>query len=57
MTKKSLIKKYDCDIFKDFGFDDKRKYWVAIGNEGAKFQYADGWTLTELEEAIIKQVN
>jgi len=57
LTKKSLMKEHDCDIFQDFGFDDKRKYWIAIGNEGAKFQYADGWTLTELEEAIIKQIN
>lgn len=57
MTKESLMKKYDCDIFKDFGFDDKRKYWVAVGNKDAKFQYADGWTLKELEEAINKQIN
>jgi phage terminase large subunit len=57
MNKELLMKKYDCDIFKDFGFDDKRKYWVAIGNEGAKFQYADGWTLIELEEAMTKQIN
>jgi hypothetical protein len=47
------MKKYNCDIFKDSGGkDDSRRFWVAIGNEGSSFQYAEGSTLSELEEEI-----
>lgn len=56
MDSKTLAKKYDCEIFRDFGFDDKRKYWVAIGNKEAGFEYADGWTLKELKESIEKKM-
>ncbi|MGD9157311.1 MAG: hypothetical protein PVG39_02800 [Desulfobacteraceae bacterium] len=53
MTSKRLMKKYNCDIFKDSGGkDDSRRFWVAIGNEGSSFQYAEGSTLSELEEEI-----
>lgn len=51
---KDIAKKYNCNIFKDSGFDDSRKFWVACENENddMKFIYADGWTLVELVENI-----
>ena len=58
MTRKQLESKYDFTIFKDSGFDDNRKYWMAQPNdfENMKFdKYADGWNLKELEENILKR--
>jgi hypothetical protein len=58
LTKKKIMKKYSCDVFKDAGFDDKRKYWVALPNDNNdSFCYADGWTLEELVENIEKDIN
>lgn len=51
MTRKQLIKKYNCNIFKDACFDSGSKYWVAISNDGI-FDYEDGWTLKELEDKL-----
>ena len=58
MTRKQMEIKYDCTIFKDNGFDDKRKYWIAQPNnfDDMKFEYADGWTLDELNKNILKGV-
>lgn len=56
MTKDYLMNLYKCDIFQDIGFDDKRKYWVALGSKESGFEYADGWTLKELKESIDKQI-
>jgi len=54
LTRSQIMKKYNCDVFKDFGFDDSHKYWVAHENQNndMKFVYADGWTLKELVEDI-----
>ena len=55
MTKANIEKKYNCTCFKDTGFDDSHKYWVAMPNgevEDHLFDYADGWTLSELVENI-----
>jgi hypothetical protein len=51
---KNISKKYNCDVFRDFGFDDSHKFWVACENENddMKFIHADGWTLAELVENI-----
>lgn len=55
-TKSVIEKKYNCQLHKDTGFDDSRKFWVAFENEDdseeQKFTYADGWTLSELVENI-----
>ena len=57
-SKKQLEELYNCDIFKDNGFDDSHQFWVAHGQELTEggedelFIYADGWTLDELHENI-----
>ena len=56
-SKKQLEEIYNCEIFKDFGFDDSHLYWVANGlpiegTDECIFDYADGWTLDELHENI-----
>lgn len=53
MTKKQIEDKYGCKVFKDFGFDNSRKYWVA---SGGKIEYADGWTLKELVKNIERKL-
>lgn len=58
-SKKQLEEIYNCEIFKDFGFDDSHLFWVANGLpiEGTDeylFDYVDGWTLDELHENIRK---
>lgn len=54
MTKAQIESKYKCTCFKQNGFDDSRKFWVAlpIESENKIFDYADGWTLGELLENI-----
>lgn len=54
LRSKDIAKKYNCNVFKDIGFDDSHKFWVAYENESddMKFIYADGWTLAELVENI-----
>lgn len=55
MTRKQMEEKYNLHIFKDFGYDDSRKYWVAIPKKGDKRDiYEDGWTLKEIEEKLKK---
>ena len=56
LSKKQLEKMFNCDIFKDFGFDNSQKYWVALGYEGSRFDYADGWTLRDLKIAIERAI-
>ena len=57
-SKKQLEELYNCNIFKDFGFDDSHLFWVAQGlplTEGGDdclFTYADGWDLNELHKNI-----
>lgn len=57
-SKKQLEELYNCDIFKDSGFDDSHLFWVAQGlpftedGEDNLFEYADGWDLDELHENI-----
>lgn len=56
-SKKQLEEIYNCEIFKDFGFDSGLLFWTAHGRqiEGTDeclFDYADGWTLDELHENI-----
>lgn len=61
-SKKQLEELYNCDIFKDFGFDDGHLFWVAQGlsftedGDDYLFIYADGWTLDELHENIRKAI-
>ena len=61
LTSKGVAKKYNCNVFRDNGFDDSRKFWVAFENEDddvePKFGYADGWTLQELVDNIEGQIN
>lgn len=55
MTKVGIEEKYNCTCFKDTGFDDSHRFWVATPNgevEDHLFDYADGWTLSELVENI-----
>ena len=56
LSRKQLEKQFNCTIFKDFGFDDSRKYWVALGYVDSGFDYADGWTLRELKLAIERNI-
>ena len=60
LTSKQIAKKYNCDVFKDSGFDDSRKFWVAFENQEddkePKFEYAEGWTLQELVEDIESKI-
>jgi hypothetical protein len=60
LTKKYVEKKYNCQLHKDTGFDDSRKFWAAFENESEteekKFTHADGWTLAELVENIKEQL-
>ena len=57
-SKKQLEELYNCEIFKDTGFDSDLKFWVAQGLPFAEdwednlFTYADGWDLDELHENI-----
>lgn len=57
-SKKQLEELYNCDIFKDFGFDDSHLFLVAQGlpltenGDDCLFIYADGWNLNELHENI-----
>ena len=49
---------YNCEIFKDSGFDNSHLFWTAHGlpltedGEDILFTYADGWDLSELHENI-----
>jgi hypothetical protein len=54
LTKSKISKKYNCDIFKDTGFDDNHKFWVAheYESDNMKFIHADGWSLQELVDNI-----
>ena len=57
-SKKQLEELYNCEIFKDTGFDSDLKFLVAQGltftedGEDNLFTYADGWDLDELHENI-----
>ncbi|MGF0147662.1 hypothetical protein ACQRDF_09620 [Lachnospiraceae bacterium SGI.054] len=57
-SKKQLEELYNCEIFKDTGFDSDLKFWVTQGLpftedwEDNLFTYADGWDLDELHENI-----
>lgn len=57
-SKKQLEELYNCEIFKDTGFDSCTKFLVAQGlpftedGEDSLFTYADGWDLDELHENI-----
>ena len=56
-TKKQLEELYMCSISKDNGFDNPHTYLVALGipinlNDDVLFDYADGWTLSELHDNI-----
>lgn len=61
-TKKQLEELYNCEIFKDTGYDSDLKYWVAQGlpftenGEDSLFTYADGWNLDELHENIREEI-
>lgn len=61
-SKKQLEELYNCEIFKDTGFDSCTKFWVAQGlpftedGEDILFTYADGWDLNELHENIRKEI-
>ena len=60
-TKKQLEELYICSIHSDSGFDSSIKYLVALGNPinengDMLFEYADGWTLTELHDNIRKRI-
>ena len=61
-SKKQLEELYNCEIFKDFGFDDSHLFWVAQGlplTEGGEdwlFVHADGWDLDELHENIREEI-
>lgn len=61
-SKKQLEELYNCEIDKDFGFDDSHLFYVALGYELTKdgddalFDYADGWTLDELHENIREKI-
>jgi len=58
LTKKVIEKKYNCELIRDFGFDDSHLYWVAHENESSDkgFKFADGLTLKELVENIEKKL-
>lgn len=57
-SKKQLEELYNCEIFKDSGFDNSHLFWIAHGlpltedGEDILFTYADGWDLNELHENI-----
>ena len=61
-NKKQLEELYNCEIFKDTGFDSCTKFWVAQGlpftedGEDILFTYADGWDLNELHENIREEI-
>ena len=60
-TKKQLEELYMCSIDSDSGFDNPSKYLVALGNPinengDVLFEYADGWTLSELHDNIRKRI-
>lgn len=61
-SKKQLEELYNCEIFKDSGFDDNHLFWVAQGQSYTEdgddylFIYADGWDLDELHENIRKAI-
>ena len=60
-TKKQLEELYMCSINKDSGFDNPHTYYIAIGNPinengDVLFEYADGWTLSELHDNIRKRI-
>ena len=62
-SKKQLEELYNCQIFKDAGFDDNHQFWTAHGEpldkqlDGSElFIYADGWTLDELHENIREEI-
>ena len=48
-SKKQLEELYNCEIFKDSGFDNSHLFWTAHGlpltedGEDILFTYADGW--------------
>ena len=58
-SKKQLEELYNCDIFKDSGFDDSRLFWVAQGlpftedGDNCLFVHADGWDLEKQLEGIV----
>jgi len=56
LTKKIIEKKYNCQLDRDFGFDDHHLFWRAHENESddkdLTFEYAEGWTLQELVDDI-----
>lgn len=52
MTRQQLENKYNVKLFKDFGFDDSRKYWVCMKDED---YFCDGWTLKEIESKLKKE--
>ncbi len=61
-SKKQLKELYNCEIFKDSGFDNSHLFWVAHGlpltedGEDHLFTYADGWDLDDLHENIRKAI-
>ncbi len=59
-TRKQMEEKYNCEIFKDSGFDSGMNFWVAYGEQDdekdQQFVYADGWTLSELHENILEAI-
>jgi hypothetical protein len=61
LTSKRIEKKYNCQVFRDKGFDGSGSYWVACENgdneDEKKFIYADGWNLVELVENIETEMN
>jgi len=57
LTKKYIEKKYNCSLHKDFGFDDRYKFWRAFSNDEDSNLYAEGWTLSELVEDIENCIN
>ena len=62
LTSKTIAKKYECEVFRDSGFDDNHLFWVAYHkpDENSEFEewtYADGWTLAELVENIDDQIS
>ena len=62
-SKKQLEELYNCQIFKDNGFDDSHLFWTVHGlpidskdDNTILFEYADGWDLNELHENIRERI-
>ena len=49
MTKLQIENKYNVVLHKDFGFDNKRKYWVCMKDND---YFCDGWNLKEIEKKL-----